>query len=84
MASHSTTATAPGLYLGSRAPEFALIFFGTGFIGREGRILTITTCATLVEDDELAAVLARGLIPPIAELTAYFPDATAGFPSHFQ
>ncbi len=71
----------PVYTLEGRAPEVRADFFGTGFIVREGRILTNHHVAQpWWKNDELAAVSAQGLSPAIAELTAYFPDTTAGVP----
>jgi len=71
----------PVYTLEGRAPEVRADFFGTGFIVREGRILTNHHVAQpWWKNDELAAVSTQGLSPAIAELTAYFPDATAGVP----
>jgi DNA-binding response OmpR family regulator/S1-C subfamily serine protease len=71
----------PVYTLEGRAPEVRADFFGTGFIVREGRILTNHHVAQpWWKNDELAAVSSQGLGPSIAELTAYFPDATAGIP----
>jgi serine protease Do len=71
----------PVYTLEGRAPEVRADFFGTGFIVREGRILTNHHVAQpWWKNDELAAVSSQGLSPSIAELTAYFPDATAGIP----
>jgi DNA-binding response OmpR family regulator len=67
--------------LEGRAPEVRADFFGTGFIAGEGRILTNHhVVQPWWKNDELAAVLSQGLNPGIAELTAYFPDATVGVP----
>jgi DNA-binding response OmpR family regulator/S1-C subfamily serine protease len=67
--------------LEGRAPEVRADFFGTGFIAGEGRILTNHhVVQPWWKNDELAAVLSHGLNPAIADLTAYFPDATAGVP----
>ena len=67
--------------LEGRAPEVRADFFGTGFIVAEGRILTNHhVVQPWWKNDELAAVLSQGLNPGIAELIAYFPDATAGVP----
>jgi len=71
----------PVYTLEGRAPEVRADFFGTGFIVREGRILTNHHVAQpWWKNDELAAVSTQGLSPAIAELTAYFPDTTAGVP----
>ena len=67
--------------LEGRAPEVRADYFGTGFIAGEGRILTNHhVVQPWWKNDELAAVLSQGLNPAIADLTAYFPDATAGVP----
>ena len=71
----------PVYTLEGRAPEVRADFFGTGFIVREGRILTNHHVAQpWWKNDELATVSAQGLSPSIAEFTAYFPDSTAGVP----
>jgi S1-C subfamily serine protease len=71
----------PVYTLEGRAPEVRADFFGTGFIVGEGRILTNHHVAQpWWKNDELAAVSSQGLNPAIADLTAYFPDATAGVP----
>src|SRR5712692_3311780 len=71
----------PVYTLEGRAPEVRADFFGTGFIVGEGRILTNHHVAQpWWKNDELAAVSSQGLNPSIAELTAYFPDATVGVP----
>lgn len=71
----------PVYTLEGRAPEVRADFFGTGFIVGEGRILTNHHVAQpWWKNDELAAVFSQGLNPGIAELTAYFPDTTAGVP----
>ncbi len=71
----------PVYTLEGRAPEVRADFFGTGFIVGEGRILTNHHVAQpWWKNDELASVSSQGLNPSIAELTAYFPDATAGVP----
>jgi S1-C subfamily serine protease len=71
----------PVYTLEGRAPEVRADFFGTGFIVAEGRILTNHHVAQpWWKDDELAAVSKQGLNPSIAELTAYFPDTSAGVP----
>src|SRR6266850_2387483 len=71
----------PVYTLEGRAPEVRADFFGTGFIVGEGRILTNHHVAQpWWKNDELAAVVSQGLNPAVAELTAYFPDATAAVP----
>src|SRR5207245_3099385 len=67
--------------LDGRAPEVRADFFGTGFIVGDGRILTNHHVAQpWWKNEELSSVLAQGLDPAIAEMTAYFPSADAGFP----
>jgi DNA-binding response OmpR family regulator len=69
----------PVYTLEGRAPEVRADFFGTGFIVGEGRILTNHHVAQpWWKNDELASVLSQGLNPEIAEMSAYFPDSTAG------
>lgn len=71
----------PVYTLEGRAPEVRADFFGTGFIIGEGRILTNHHVAQpWWKNDDLSTVLSHGLDPAIADLTAYFPDATAGVP----
>jgi S1-C subfamily serine protease len=71
----------PVYTLEGRAPEVRADFFGTGFIAGEGRILTNHHVAQpWWKNDELAAIVSQGLNPAVAELTAYFPDATVGVP----
>jgi DNA-binding response OmpR family regulator/S1-C subfamily serine protease len=65
--------------LEGRAPEVRADFFGTGFIAADGRILTNHHVAQpWWKNDELAPVINQGLNPSIAEMTAYFPDTSAG------
>ena len=69
----------PVYTLEGRAPEVRADFFGTGFIVGEGRILTNHhVVQPWWKNDELASVLSQGLNPAIAEMSAYFPDSTAG------
>jgi serine protease Do len=69
----------PAYTLEGRAPEVRADFFGTGFIVGEGSILTNHHVAQpWWKNDELSSVLSQGLDPGIGEMTAYFPDATAG------
>ena len=69
----------PAYTLEGRAPEVRADFFGTGFIVGEGTILTNHHVAQpWWKNDELSSVLSQGLDPGIGEMTAYFPDATAG------
>jgi S1-C subfamily serine protease len=71
----------PVYTLEGRAPEVRADFFGTGFIAGDGRILTNHHVAQpWWKNDELAAVSSQGLNPSIAEMTAYFPETTAGIP----
>jgi DNA-binding response OmpR family regulator len=69
----------PVYTLEGRAPEVRADFFGTGFVVGEGRILTNHhVVQPWWKNDELASVLSQGLNPEIAEMSAYFPDSTAG------
>jgi len=69
----------PVYTLEGRAPEVRADFFGTGFIVGQGRILTNHhVVQPWWKNDELASVLSQGLNPAIAEMSAYFPDSTAG------
>lgn len=71
----------PTYTLDGRAPEVRADFFGTGFVVREDRILTNHHVAQpWWKNDELASVSSQGLSPSIAEMTAYFPDTSAGVP----
>jgi DNA-binding response OmpR family regulator len=65
--------------LDGRAPEVRQDFFGTGFVVGKNQILTNHHVAQpWWQNDELAAVTQQGLQPTIAEMTAYFPQATTG------
>jgi serine protease Do len=69
----------PVYTLEGRAPEVRADFFGTGFIVGEGRILTNHhVVQPWWKNDELSSVLSQGFNPEIAEMSAYFPDSTAG------
>jgi DNA-binding response OmpR family regulator/S1-C subfamily serine protease len=69
----------PAYTLEGRAPEVRADFFGTGFIAGDGTILTNHhVVQPWWKNDELSSVLSQGLDPGIGEMTAYFPDATAG------
>jgi serine protease Do len=71
----------PVYTLEGRAPEVRADFFGTGFIVGDGNILTNHHVAQpWWKNDELSTVLEQGFSPAIAEMTAYFPGATAGIP----
>jgi serine protease Do len=71
----------PVYTLEGRAPEVRADFFGTGFIVGDGNILTNHHVAQpWWKNDELSTVLEQGFTPAIAEMTAYFPGATAGIP----
>jgi DNA-binding response OmpR family regulator len=71
----------PVYTLEGRAPEVRADFFGTGFIVDDGSILTNHHVAQpWWKNDELSTVLEQGFSPAIAEMTAYFPAATAGVP----
>jgi DNA-binding response OmpR family regulator/S1-C subfamily serine protease len=67
--------------LDGRAPEVREDFFGTGFIVADNAVLTNHHVAQpWWENEELGAAMSQGLQPTIAEMTAYFPDATVGIP----
>jgi len=71
----------PVYTLEGRAPEVRADFFGTGFIVRDGSILTNHHVAQpWWKNDDLSTVVQQGFTPAIAEMTAYFPSATAGVP----
>lgn len=71
----------PVYTLEGRAPEVRADFFGTGFIVGDGNVLTNHHVAQpWWKNDELSTVLEQGFSPAIAEMTAYFPGATAGIP----
>jgi DNA-binding response OmpR family regulator/S1-C subfamily serine protease len=64
-----------------RAPEVRADFFGTGFLVGEGKILTNHhVVQPWWKNDELSSAVQQGLVPVIAEMTAYFPDAPSGVP----
>jgi S1-C subfamily serine protease len=67
--------------LEGRAPEVRQDYFGTGFIVGNNKILTNHHVAEpWWKNEELGAASQQGLQPTIAEMTAYFPDATTGIP----
>ncbi|HXJ04703.1 MAG TPA: trypsin-like peptidase domain-containing protein [Candidatus Acidoferrum sp.] len=67
--------------LEGRAPEVRQDYFGTGFIVGNNKILTNHHVAQpWWKNEELGAASQQGLQPSIAEMTAYFPDATIGIP----
>lgn len=67
--------------LDGRAPEVREDFFGTGFIVTDNAVLTNHHVAQpWWQNEELGAATQQGLQPTIAEMTAYFPDATTGVP----
>jgi DNA-binding response OmpR family regulator len=71
--------------LEGRAPEVRQDYFGTGFIVGDGRILTNHHVAEpWWKNDEMEGALKQGLEPAIAEMAAYFPDATNGIPVEIQ
>jgi len=64
-----------------RGPEVRADFFGTGFIVGDGKILTNHhVVQPWWQNEELAGAGRQGLEPVIAEMTAYFPNETAGIP----
>jgi DNA-binding response OmpR family regulator/S1-C subfamily serine protease len=71
----------PVLTLEGRTPEVRADFFGTGFLVADGKILTNHHVAQpWWKNDELASAIQEGLVPVIAEMTAYFPGAPSGVP----
>jgi S1-C subfamily serine protease len=67
--------------LEGRAPEVRQDYFGTGFIVGNNKVLTNHHVAEpWWKNEELGAASQQGLQPTIAEMTAYFPDATTGIP----
>ncbi len=69
----------PVYTLEGRAPEVRADFFGTGFLVGEGKILTNHhVVQPWWKNDELSSAVQQGLVPVIAEMTAYFPDAPSG------
>ena len=63
-------------------PEVHLDVFGTGFLASDdGQILTNHHVAEpWWQNSELKEMLDQGLVPEIAEMTAYFPGITHGIP----
>ena len=69
----------PVYTLEGRAPEVRVDFFGTGFIVADRSILTNHhVVQPWWKNDELSTVLGQGLDPGIEEMSAYFPDSSAG------
>ncbi len=67
--------------LEGRSPEVREDFFGTGFIVGENQILTNHHVAQpWWKNDEMSTAAQQGLQPVIAEMSAYFPEATTGVP----
>jgi DNA-binding response OmpR family regulator len=67
--------------LEGRAPEVREDYFGTGFIVGKNEILTNHHVAQpWWKNEELSAATQQGLQPSIAEMTAYFPEASVGIP----
>lgn len=67
--------------LEGRAPEVREDYFGTGFIVGKNEILTNHHVAEpWWKNEELSAATQQGLQPSIAEMTAYFPEASVGIP----
>jgi len=67
--------------LEGRAPEVREDIFGTGFIVGKNEILTNHHVAQpWWKNEELSAATQQGLQPSIAEMTAYFPEASVGIP----
>ena len=71
----------PVYTLEGRAPEVRADFFGTGFIVQDGSILTNHHVAQpWWKNEDLSTVVQQGFTPAVAEMTAYFPSASAGVP----
>ncbi len=67
--------------LEGRAPEVREDYFGTGFIVGKNEILTNHHVAQpWWKNEELSAATQQGLQPSVAEMTAYFPEASVGIP----
>jgi S1-C subfamily serine protease len=67
--------------LEGRAQEVREDYFGTGFLVGENEILTNHHVAQpWWKDEELNAAAQQGLQPTVAEMAAYFPDASSGIP----
>lgn len=67
--------------LEGRAPEVREDYFGTGFVAGGNEILTNHHVAQpWWKNEELSAAVQQGLQPNVAEMTAYFPDASSGVP----
>lgn len=67
--------------LDGRAPEVRQDFFGTGFVVGNDQVLTNHHVAQpWWKNDDLSDAAKHGLQPTIAEMTAYFPEATTGVP----
>jgi len=65
--------------LEGRAPEVREDYFGTGFLVGQNQILTNHHVAQpWWKDEDLSAAAQQGLQPTIAEMKAYFPDASSG------
>jgi DNA-binding response OmpR family regulator len=70
----------PVLVLDGNGPEVRTDFFGTGFLVGPDTILTNHhVVQPWWKNDELGAAAEQGLDGQIAEMTAYFPDATRGY-----
>jgi S1-C subfamily serine protease len=79
--SHSRIAKRWCIHLEGRAPEVRQDYSGTGFICGNNKVLTNHHVAEpWWKNEELGAASQQGLQPTIAEMTAYFPDATTGIP----
>src|SRR6267378_2318644 len=72
----------PLVNLTGNGPEVHLDIFGTGFLVSDaGRILTNHHVAEpWWQNDDLKEMLAQGVEPVIAEMTAYFPGIPSGIP----
>ena len=70
------------LELGGDGPEFRLDTFGTAFIAGKGLLITNHHVAEpWWQNDELKALLDRGVKPVIRSMDAYFPGLTVPLPA---
>jgi DNA-binding response OmpR family regulator len=62
-----------------RAPELRADYFGSGFIAAEGKIITNHhVVQPWWQNEDLGSASEQGLVPVIAEMTAYFPGEASG------
>jgi DNA-binding response OmpR family regulator/S1-C subfamily serine protease len=76
----------PVLVTQGRGPEVQVHVFGTGFLAATGgRIVTNRHVAQpWWGNDEMDSITSQGLQPEIAEMEAYFPEASQGYPVSIQ